>query len=326
MSHGYTFLLLFCTTISSSAKPLPIIIDTDIGDDFDDSWALTEAISSPDKWDVRMVLTAFKNTPARAQIVAKYLTRYNRTDIPIGIGLKTSDSIGSLYPWASNFDLVAYNKTTGGKVHADGVQAARDLLMASAEPLTFVAIAPESNFGELVASYPEVIPKVQMIHAMFGAVDFCYGHKPITTKGSCGEYNVNQDVAASKRMVGAGWPMTITPLDTCDFAMSGAPWERMQAANNSDHRLVSTLLESMNVWGHYPPGCKTTDVIYDAVAMYMSNTLAQFNMEKINLSVTDRGATVRDPSGKLMNVALTWIDNGLNTFFGDLANMIIAAK
>ena len=73
--HFHLISALIAVISTAYANPVPIIIDTDIGDDFDDSWALSTAISRPDLWDVKMVLTAAKNTPARAQIVAKYLTR-----------------------------------------------------------------------------------------------------------------------------------------------------------------------------------------------------------------------------------------------------------
>ena len=160
-------------------QPLPIIIDTDIGDDFDDSWALAAAVSRPDLWDVKMVLTAAKNTERRAQIVAKYLMLYNRTDIPIGIGVHTSDSIGSLYPWASHVDLDAY-VGGGGIVHRDGLKAAAALLLGEVEPPPyFVAIAPESNFAALTATYPAAVARVPRIYSMFGGVDFCYGHRPV---------------------------------------------------------------------------------------------------------------------------------------------------
>ena len=43
-----TAALLALATWAAAAAPLPIIIDTDIGDDFDDSWALTLAVARPD--------------------------------------------------------------------------------------------------------------------------------------------------------------------------------------------------------------------------------------------------------------------------------------
>jgi len=174
----------------------------DIGDDFDDSWAITEAISRPDKWDVRMILTAHKDTHKRAQIVAKYLTRYGRSDIPIGIGYQTNDKIGgngNLYPWASDIDLVEYNASSRGKVYKDGVKAAVDLILASPGEISVVAIAPMTNFGVITELYPEAVSRVKMIYAMWGAVDVCY-HNETVPPGSCHEYNVAANVTASQRL------------------------------------------------------------------------------------------------------------------------------
>ena len=138
-----TFFLLCGLFSAALSAPLPIVLDTDIGDDFDDSWALSTAIARPDLWDLRLVLTAAKDTRKRAQIVAKYLMAYNRTDVPIGIGVRTSGEIGSLYRWAADVDLASY-ASGGGTVLEDGVAAAAELLR-SATPPTFVAIAPESK-------------------------------------------------------------------------------------------------------------------------------------------------------------------------------------
>ena len=192
---------------SSAAPPLPIIIDTDIGDDFDDSWALAAAVSRPDLWDLKLVLTAAKDTRKRAQIVAKYLTLYNRTDVPIGIGVRTTPGRFppmSLYPWAQDADLDAYAKA-GGTVHEDGVAAAAGLLM-SAHPPTIIAIAPEPNFAALLARFPAAAARVPRIVAMFGGVDFCYGHKPIAAAG-CPEYNVEENASAA-RCAARGLPLS----------------------------------------------------------------------------------------------------------------------
>merc|ERR1719245_2057283 len=95
--------------VSTTMRPLPIIIDTDIGDDFDDSWALALALSSPQDWDVRMVLTSNRDTRVRAQIVAKYLTLLNRTDVPIGIGVSSDGEVGKLSGWAADLDMGLYD-------------------------------------------------------------------------------------------------------------------------------------------------------------------------------------------------------------------------
>lgn len=54
------------------AAVIPVIVDTDIGTDYDDAWALGLLLASPEV-DVRLVVTATDNTTARAQIVGRYL-------------------------------------------------------------------------------------------------------------------------------------------------------------------------------------------------------------------------------------------------------------
>lgn len=83
----FAFSLLFCFSESSIT---PVILDTDIGTDFDDSWALALLLKKQNQTIyLKMVLTASYDTYGRAQIVAKYLTSVKRGDIPIGVGIKT---------------------------------------------------------------------------------------------------------------------------------------------------------------------------------------------------------------------------------------------
>ncbi|HTS09374.1 MAG TPA: nucleoside hydrolase, partial [Candidatus Eisenbacteria bacterium] len=58
-----------------------VIIDTDIGDDVDDAFALALAVKSPEL-DVLGVTTTFGETELRAQIVDRFLEAVGRPDIP----------------------------------------------------------------------------------------------------------------------------------------------------------------------------------------------------------------------------------------------------
>ena len=62
-------------------KPIPVILDTDIGDDFDDTWALLFLLKSP-QFDVKLVTTSCGRAEYRAKVIAKLLTVAKRTDIP----------------------------------------------------------------------------------------------------------------------------------------------------------------------------------------------------------------------------------------------------
>ena len=69
-------LFLMCFMISIiriHTKPVPTILDTDIGTDYDDQMALTYILAKPSIFDLRLVVCSTYNTTARGQIVAKTL-------------------------------------------------------------------------------------------------------------------------------------------------------------------------------------------------------------------------------------------------------------
>lgn len=57
----------------ATAGPIPVIFDTDIGDDIDDTWALMTLVKSP-QFDVKLVTTTCGKAEYRAKVIAKLLT------------------------------------------------------------------------------------------------------------------------------------------------------------------------------------------------------------------------------------------------------------
>ncbi len=86
-----TFVLLSATrnhvtAADPQAAKIPIIYDSDIGDDIDDTWALCLLLKSPE-FDVKLVVGDQGRTDYRTKLFAKLLETAKRTDIPIGVGL-----------------------------------------------------------------------------------------------------------------------------------------------------------------------------------------------------------------------------------------------
>src|SRR4030042_4639491 len=73
-----------------SAIKRPVILDTDICDDIDDTWALAVLLQSPEL-DCRLVTTAVGDTEAKAKVVAQSLARVGRAGIPLGNGVYQSN-------------------------------------------------------------------------------------------------------------------------------------------------------------------------------------------------------------------------------------------
>src|SRR4030042_306907 len=67
----------------ASAGARPVIFDTDICDDIDDTWALALLLQSPEL-DCKLITTAVRDTEAKARVGAKFLEGGGRTNIPLG--------------------------------------------------------------------------------------------------------------------------------------------------------------------------------------------------------------------------------------------------
>ena len=82
----------------------PVILDTDIGFDVDDVWALAFLLRCPEL-DIKLITTDTGDTHYSAKIVAKLLQIAGRTDIPIGIGIARVFMILT----CSQFQLISIN-------------------------------------------------------------------------------------------------------------------------------------------------------------------------------------------------------------------------
>src|SRR5437764_2529538 len=90
-------ILLFCSAgfchaqspqPPAAATPEKIIIDTDIGDDIDDAFAVALALRSPEM-QIMGITTTFGDTEARAKIVDRMLGEVGRQDIAVAMGAPT---------------------------------------------------------------------------------------------------------------------------------------------------------------------------------------------------------------------------------------------
>lgn len=79
-------------SIAESCMPIPVILDTDIGLDVDDVWALAHLLNCPEL-DIKLITTCTGDTTYRAALVAKMLEVAGRTDISIGVGLAGKGSL-----------------------------------------------------------------------------------------------------------------------------------------------------------------------------------------------------------------------------------------
>ncbi len=282
---------------------IPVILDTDIGGDIDDTWALALLLKSPEV-ELKMVVTDTGDTAYRAKIAAKLLEVAGRTDVAVAVGIPQKGHGTPQAAWVADYDLAKYP----GKVHQDGVAALVDAIMASPKAITLVCIGPVPNIKAALDKQPEVAKKARFV-GMHGSVRKGYNGGPQPQA----EYNVKQDPKACQAAFTAAWPMTITPLDTCGIVRLKG--EKYRKVAESADPIAKAVIENYRIWwkAHNPGKPEKIDassVLFDTVAAYLSFSTELLNMERLPIRVTDDGFTREDPQGKAMECALSWKDLG----------------
>jgi inosine-uridine nucleoside N-ribohydrolase len=314
-------LTLFLTAPTSRAadaptvKSIPVILDTDIGDDIDDTWALALLLQSPEL-DLKLVVGDYGKAQYRARLLAKFLERAGHGAVPVGVGLDVAPlGDGRQTAWIEDYDLKSYP----GKVHADGVRALIDTIMESPQPVTLICIGPVPNIAAALKREPRIAQHARFV-GMDGSVRLGYGG----VKQPCAEWNVKADPKALQAVFAAPWAITITPLDTCGLVqLTGDKYQRVRDA--SDRNAIN-LMANYRLWLAADPASPAgvadqhSSTLFDTVAVYLAMHQDLCVMEKLNLRVTDDGFTIIDPPGRSVNVATQWKNIGAYEDF--LANRL----
>lgn len=304
LTIGWSLAMLTTFAVSSSSsyaaepapgKKIPVILDTDIGDDIDDTWALAMLVNSPEV-DLKLVVGEFGKPKYRASIIAKFLQTVGRTDVAVGIG-PGKEGGGGQSKWVEGYDLKSYP----GKVHEDGVKAIIDTIMNSPEPVTLLCIGPMPNIAEALKREPKIAEKARFV-GMHGSVRVGYGGK----KTPDAEWNVKADPKACQAAFTAAWDMTITPLDTCGLiVLDGARYKTIYESKNI---VAATVIENYRLWSNGKPVDQHSSTLFDCVAAYLAFANDLTEIEELGIRITNDGNTVIDPQAKKVKVATRWKD------------------
>lgn len=296
-------------------KSIPVILDTDIGDDIDDTWALGLLLKSPE-FDVKLVVGDYGKPLYRAKIIAKFLETVGRTDIPIGIGIDTSvHGGGPQSDWVKDYNINKYP----GKIYPDGVQAIIDTIMNLKEQITLICIGPLPNIAAALEREPGIAQKARFV-GMHGSVRKGYGG----SKDISAEWNVKADVKACQKVFSAPWDMLITPLDTCGLVnLSG---DRYRKIRDSQDPICKVIIQNYRIWSSKDPKAaeEQSSTLFDTVAVYLALSTDLVNVETLGIRVDDKGFTLIDENAKKVKCATEW--KSLDGFRDFLVNRLTEGK
>ena len=193
-----------CTAADASAQRMKAILDTDIGGDIDDAWALGLAMQSPALELVGVTITD-GNTPARAKVACKLLHAGGRDDVPVAVGRKTHDHVEFQFAWAEDF---------AAKVPV--TQPAADFIIETVRKqpgeITLVAVGPLQNVADALRKDPAIAKLFKRVVLMSGSIAasaWSSTHIP--------EWNVVSSTADAQVVYAAGLPLTTVPLDSTTY-------------------------------------------------------------------------------------------------------------
>ena len=296
-------------------KKIPVILDTDIGLDIDDTWALGFLLKCPEL-DVKLITTSSDNTTLKAKFVAKFLEIVDRTDIPIGIGPLENHKKGWLYPWIKDYEIKRYP----GIIYENGIEVLCSTIMDSLEPITLIAIGPLGTVAGALRMNPNIVEKSRFV-GMHGSINIGYTGSNSPSR----EYNVRKNIKACREVFQASWEKTITPLDTCrKIVISGELFERIINCNNIT---VKTIKEKFEIWKkkiipRFILSKKDqTSVLFDTVALYLAFSEDLLKIEDLKIEITEKGHTKISEKGNMVRCATSWRD--LQSFKNLLVNRLI---
>src|SRR5580704_4417050 len=187
-----------CSPSSAQHRPTPthppkIIIDSDIGDDVDDVFAIGLARTSPEV-EILGISSAWGDTQLRACMIDRLLIETNATNIPVAEGIPTKAQ--------SNFSQAQWAKSGNvpPKSHPQAVEFLLDQIKKDPGNITLVAIGPLTNIGAAIDRDPSTFKKLNRVVIMGGAVRKGYGDLGYAPDhGPQPEYNIYSDVAAAQK-------------------------------------------------------------------------------------------------------------------------------
>ncbi|MCR8963177.1 ribonucleoside hydrolase RihC [Brevibacillus halotolerans] len=190
-----------------------IIIDTDPG--IDDAVAIAAALFH-DQIDVKLITTVAGNVSCdKTTNNALKLLEFFHSDVPVAQGaikplLRTLEDSSHIHgnSGLDGYDFPHPKKETLG-IHA--IEAMRETILSSKEPITLVPIGPLTNIALLLSVYPECKQNIKRIVFMGGSASRG-NHSPAA------EFNMFVDPEAAKIVLQSGLDITMCGLDVTSLA------------------------------------------------------------------------------------------------------------
>ena len=294
---GIASVFLFIAAGTAGAQPAPekIIIDTDIGDDIDDAFAVGLALSSPE-FQLLGFSASFGDTPSRARMLDRMLGELGKSDIPVAQGVP------------ANVNLNAFTQrryAEGGRFARASHPSSADFILEQARnypgQVTLVAIGPLPNIGAAIDKDPAGFRKLKRVVIMGGSIrtmtDPFGVAAPIAPHP---EWNIKNDIASAQKLFNAGVPLQVLPLDsTANLKLHEVARTALFAHGSMLTNILAGLYYEWSAYTRSP-----TPILYDPMTLASLLDPALCPLTPMHISVDDAGNTKETPGAPNAQVCL----------------------
>ena len=266
--------------IYHKAPPEKVIIDTDIGDDIDDAFAVALALRSPEL-QILGITTTFGDTETRAKLLDRFLAEAGRPEIPVAAGAPT--------PPKSNFTQRRYavNNRYAKPSHPDAVTFLLEQIRHNPSEVTLIAIGPLMNVGAAIDKDGDTFRKLKRVIIMGGSIKRGYGDVGFgTPTPPQPEWNILNDIPSAQRLFAAGVRLYVMPLDSTQLKLDEV---KRAFLFNQGTPITDALTLLYHQWGQETP------TLFDpmTIAFLVSPSLCP--VQPMHIRVDELGFTRLDP-------------------------------
>jgi purine nucleosidase len=262
------------------APPEKVIIDTDIGDDIDDAFAVALALRSPEL-QILGITTTFGDTETRAKLLDRFLAEVGHPEILVAAGTPT--------PPKGTFTQRRYaeNSRYAKASHSDAVTFLLDQIRRNPGQVTLIAIGPLMNVGAAIVKDPDTFRKLKRVIMMGGSIKRGYGDIGFgAPRPPEPEWNILNDIPSAQKLFAAGVPLFVMPLDSTQLKMD----EVKRAFLFSQGTPVTDQLTLLyHQWGQETP------TLFDPMTIAFLVSVNFCPVQPMHIRVDDKGFTRVDP-------------------------------
>ena len=266
-------------TVAPSAAKAKIILDTDIGDDIDDAFALALALRSPEV-EILGISTAWGDTALRARLTQRFLRENGAPAIPVAAGIPTKSTAAfSQARWAQD-----------GTAFAGRLDAVEFLLQHAREfpgQITLVAIGPLTNIGAAIDRDPAAFKMFKRVVLMGGSIRKGYGDLGYAVdRGPQPEYNIYSDIPAAQKLFAAGVPIFMMPLDSTQLHLDEVKRNTLFSTGSAMSNTLAALYYQWSERNGSP-----TPTLFDVMAVAYVVNPELCPVEGLHITVDEKGFT-----------------------------------